>query len=170
VTTLPGTIPNLLRRGSPVVYTLDGSNARGILTGYVTGSDACPLDVSWDGGVISRRCPHAEVALDLTDEAGMDRAARWLAEAVGLDASNGVTWAPGEDESCPTFPRGVWCLEVIGRQWRREWVKFAAPSVAHRLSGRVIAVDGFEGRITVNPVDRAAALRLAVLHVAGGAP
>jgi hypothetical protein len=97
---LPGTIPGLLRRGSPVV-------------GIHTGAIGVVAAVS-EGGVSSwsseRRDPGVEVAspgsrsystaaltavgLDLTDITGRLHAALWLAERLGVDCDAGApVWA-----------------------------------------------------------------------------
>ena len=80
--TLPGSIPGLLRRGCPVVYTSGATPFRGIVTGYAP-ADPGNFDVSWDGGVVMRSCRPDALDLDLSDPAGMDRAERWYAECTG---------------------------------------------------------------------------------------
>jgi hypothetical protein len=84
--TLPGDIPGLLRRGSPVVRTTD----EGTRFGVVVDADpafARSVVVTWEAtprhDAESDFLPRASMSLDLTDEAGADRAARWLVERTG---------------------------------------------------------------------------------------
>lgn len=84
---LPGDIPGLLRRGSPVV---DRAGAAGVV--------ARMIEAVWGTqAVVAMRLEMyrhdlADLRLDVAYEAGRDRAVRWLAERVGLDASRGVLW------------------------------------------------------------------------------
>jgi hypothetical protein len=99
---LPGSLPGLLRRGAPVVLGGFGVVNGRIFLGErhdlfaVTGDDDTP-----------RLWGKALVALDLTDPAGMDIAARWLAEKVGfkLEATAPSWWKSGPCQ---------WVLQVGG--------------------------------------------------------
>jgi hypothetical protein len=100
--TLPGTLPGLLRRGSPVV--VDDFMCGTI---WATGADVHPEAlVTCALGVVRR--PLTALPLDLTDPTGMDHAARWLAGKVGLTV--GAT-APGWFRL--TEPQPVWWLDCI---------------------------------------------------------
>lgn len=88
--TLPGDIPGLLRRGCPVVGTYTG--ARGVVVEDVRIHPELGPGVRASTGFEASFGRLKALALDLSDEAGRDRAVRWLAERVGLDAPAGLLW------------------------------------------------------------------------------
>jgi len=99
--TLPGTLPGLLRRGSPVVRSGGVNEGRaGLITLVEEAADGIRARVRWDNGgdcaFVGSAC--WLIALDLTDPTGMDTAARWLAEKVGLKVgATAPGWAKGGD-------------------------------------------------------------------------
>jgi hypothetical protein len=120
--TLPGDLPGLLRPGSLVT---DGEDY-GVVVCFMAGhgyDDEADLDEDHDGAwptvlVAWNRCGSDsetpewvtvdELTLDLTDEAGRDRAARWLAERVG-ETDYGIT-APAWSRD-GLAAEGTWWLE-----------------------------------------------------------
>lgn len=75
--TLPGSIPGLLRRGSPVTCEAGiFGHTSGVVTGYPPRTTGW-IDVAWDGGVVSAMPPQ-QLALDLTDATGRAHAAWWM--------------------------------------------------------------------------------------------
>ena len=103
--------------------------------------------------------PAAALALDITDPAGMDIAARWLARVVGLTLGH-------------TAPEWVYYADPVGPWWRirgagGEVVFFASeayPWTARTTAGaRLVIVPGISA--LTNPAE---ALALACLAVGGG--
>lgn len=84
--TLPGSIPGLLRRGSPVTHTHDGGWVQatvvlraGMVTEVYIGQVQPPawrVELATDSGLWA---PLGTIALDLTDATGRAHAAWWLA-------------------------------------------------------------------------------------------
>ncbi len=162
---LPGSLPGLLTRGCPIAHSRTG--ARGIVTGYAAAIVGY-LDVSWDGGLVSRVVSPGDVVLDLSDPAGMDRGARYLAERVGLTCgATAPAWgryvcgehcADGDTGRMERCSRHIWSL--MGADGL-DPVEFAECGI-EAPDDREIA----PGISTLtNP---AAALALAVLAVSGG--
>lgn len=156
--TLPGSIPGLLRRGSPVH---GDNNMRGIVlcvspTIDVGWADTDPEDGSWcvedDYGTES-------LALDLTDATGRTHAAWWLAERTRPEITEPMTASVTYGHpyiGAPGYGLAVTCRND-GDFWRR----VDAPE----LEG----IDPHDPRLLEDGsrwVD-AEALRLVCLHVAG---
>jgi hypothetical protein len=78
--------------------------ARGIVTGYRP-PPADAVDVAWDGGINSAFQPSGLLSLDLSDPAGMDLAARWLARHHG-------------EKVAITAPAWTYVAAVAGREHR----------------------------------------------------
>jgi len=116
--TLPGDLVSpvagpLLRRGSPVIVAFDAhASISGvcIIDGVIAVRDGGLADIYEVGiGELYDVAPD-QVALDLSDPAGRDRAARWLAEHHGLKIGDGTApafwrWTPAG---------GGWALGVPG--------------------------------------------------------
>lgn len=91
---IPGDVPGLLSKGAPIVLREDvfhewGSFAAGdIGVVHRVGEEAIEVAV-WNAehGSAILDVPDSALALDLRDEAGVDRALRWLAERVGMTSS-----------------------------------------------------------------------------------
>lgn len=106
--TLPGDLTSpaagpILRRGAPVHWVGPGSGS-GVVTGYPPAKPGT-LDVAWDGGVVAHALPPASLTLDLSDPAGMDLAARWLARHHG-------------EKVAITAPAWTYVVAVAGREHR----------------------------------------------------
>lgn len=102
--TLPGDIPGLLRRCSPVVGNFPGAEGFRGTIGAVEGprvwvADSLDKHAAW--------LMIEETALDLTDATGRAHAAWWLAEKVGLAKPSCVRWGAGESKQWVT---GLWFL------------------------------------------------------------
>ena len=151
--TLPGDIPGLLRRGSPVVI----EEWRGNITSEkpdddgeyrVCGTDNDRRNGWWRTGL----------ALDLTDATGRAHAAWWPAK--DRDPEDGsVTWANCADHRTCERTRS-WMFHNDGEDFCRygdDW----CPYLAHLDPGDPRRLD--DGSRWVD----AEALRLVVLHVAG---
>ena len=98
---LPGTIPGLLRRCSPVLIEFESE----VVAGVIVGTDDRPEDkrvgpwlvyafegwpdAMYDAEVGPRSCSEDELALDLTDFTGRAHATRWLALAMQKDEERG---------------------------------------------------------------------------------
>jgi len=94
VTTLPATIPGLLRRGCTVV----GFGDRGVVVSVYDDGRAA---VSWSGGDTDWRCPTAALRLDLTDP--LTQPAVWL----WLEQHDGAQAAIAEYDGDPRTPEGL---------------------------------------------------------------
>jgi hypothetical protein len=72
--TLPGDLPGLLRRGSPIILQTGAGTARGVVVGPSVdvpgGWEVAWTQVESTGGSILDDCPSAALALDLTDPTG----------------------------------------------------------------------------------------------------
>jgi hypothetical protein len=162
-TLLPGSLPGLLARGCPVVYTSGPTPIRGIVTGYAPAVSDAP-DVSWDGGVISRSMLPSALALDMDDPAGMDRAARWLAERVGLVCgATAPEWRREQSHDGDGEITHYWALCVRASWARGSWVCFHDENQDDDGAVKWVLVPGIS--TLTNP---AAALALAVMAVSGG--
>lgn len=155
---LPGTIPGLLRRGSPVIAPVSkrvrvlGRRAlvegEHLDTGLVLLADGALEDAS-------------DLRLDLTDATGRAHAAWWLASAVGLHSPTTSRWSPGAS---------VWTIECDAQL--TPWVRTFTPPGSLWSGERVPALsdlDPNDPRLLPDGsryVD-AEALRRVVLHVAG---
>ena len=108
ITTLPGTLPGLLRRGAMITNAYFASPCPDVV---LSGPTAYHED-GYDGLLcVTAECPDGAdvkgLALDLTDPAGRDVAARWLAERLGLTV--GAT-APAWEWAI-VDGRDVWTLD-----------------------------------------------------------
>jgi hypothetical protein len=179
--TLPGKIPGLLRRGSPVIlhkrhYPVDWGT-RGVCGHKVRRAVWGVLwDLSWGEYSPTQR---NKIALDLTDATGRAHAAWWLASHFGDKVAESLSaWWMGRDTStCPTAPMvfrvtrpswlpdgfGLTCWDGQGRRpgWSPNDAMLEVPALA-TLDPRddLRLPDGSRW------VD-AEALRLVCLHVAG---
>jgi hypothetical protein len=97
--TLFGDIPGLLRRGCPVWHGRDaehpGRETIVIDVDDEGGPALCVNDYSSDYG--AQMYDLAALSLDLRDEAGVDRALRWLAERMKCDTRGGLSWGRAFD-------------------------------------------------------------------------
>jgi NAD(P)-dependent dehydrogenase (short-subunit alcohol dehydrogenase family) len=158
--TLFGDIPGLLRRGCPVWHGRDaehpGRETIVIDVDDEGGPALCVNDYSSDYG--AQMYDLAALSLDLRDEAGVDRAVRWLAERMGLRLWLGA----------PTFRR-PWtksnrCVLSCGA----EAVRFDSEDVYPNDRSDVI-VPALAAIPLDHPDADLLALRAVILHVAGRA-
>lgn len=178
-TTLPGTIPGLLRRGAPVLAAVGPRPpalpagmiaADAIVAGLVQTRPGVVVDVagSPSHAVVALEAtrkedasldwlPRVALALDLTDPAGCDAAARYLAERVGLAVgSTAPRWTRDED--------GAWTLST-GRASLVFCPMFCGSGMLPPTWDGVRYVAAPAGMATLTDP---AALAAAVLAVAGG--
>jgi len=115
-TRLPGTIPGLLRRGSPVICTetfwrlgVDVEITEG-MHGVVAVLD--PLEIAWVGdnglGYALLEAEPGDIALDLTDLTGWMHAVGWARVQRGCNE-----WAPRKDETDVLYDM---CLRFAGER------------------------------------------------------
>ena len=156
--TLPGTIPGLLRRGSPVI---DDRGRRAAVTVWFVRQDFVTWTIVGDDLDEIPKWQHGEglpagVALDLTDATGRAHAAWWLAHATMPQRHNQHLTASWR------FENGAWSLTTAGgTSW---WSGVRCPAIAHlNPDDDTRLPDGSRW------VD-AEALRLVCLHVAGVQP
>ena len=170
--TLPGTIPGLLRRGSPVISSEHGEGVciftprpgRGPAVGFMGPGDMAQFVEAWVAA--------EDLALDLSDPTGRAHAAWWLAlrecpASHVLDPA-AVAWHPA-----PAQADAGWSLE-----WQARAVKGCGTLTGHWWSGRSrspVPASLLWHLVRDDPrllpdgsrwVD-AEALRLVCLHVAG---
>jgi len=150
--TLPGTIPRLLRRCSPVIK--DGWTGGAVVAKV---RDLSVVVVSEDGPSWPFAQP-ASLRLDLTDATGRDHAAKWLARHVSTD---------GE-------PIAAWMVRpMLGDQWGLRVATDRCPAGrTWTLDYKISDLDCSDDRRLPDGsrwVD-AEALRRVVLHVANGYP
>lgn len=161
--TLPGTIPGLLRRGSPVVVlTGRHAGAAGVVVRMLGGAAEVALELPGAEWILTYRLD--EIAIDLTDATGRAHAAWWMAERRVPGCR------PGEAAWYGTESTRLWSLYVAHRPF-----DFAPPD-SKWSSEKVAALDGLlpgsDPRLLPDGsrwVD-AEALRRVVLHVAGVSP
>ena len=154
---LPGDIPGLLRRGCPVVHPAYGRGLVDIRSdGEMVVRDEHGLTRWTEGADPKRVVGGLWWALDLTDEAGVDRAARWLAERV--DLAQGVT--------APVWEPSHW-RAASGRAWRlhRCWL-FAAPYPDSQNFGAVSTVPALARLDLADPLVDVRALAICCAHIA----
>jgi len=142
--TLPGTIPNLLHRTSPVVLDFDGK----LVLGVIVGTDDRPEnqrvgpwlvatvedwpDFPLEVEDMTRSCSEAELSLDLTHETGRAHARKWLARRFNLPTEQGTRWRQHRREYIED-PR--WVIEGSNANSSQDfgWPKFGnllVPSLA----------------------------------------
>ena len=163
--TLPGTIPGLLRRCSPV--TDAEGVARGLIYAMPGHYRAYPdwWGVNWN--YLLQPCDATRLYLDLSDPTGRAHAAWWLeAQPVwsGVYRRSEGAWWFGERFGIPNLSSGSFC--AVARQRRAPWdFRWAVvvPSLANLVDDGRLLPDGSRW------VD-AEALRLVCLHVAGLSP
>jgi hypothetical protein len=155
--TLPGDVPGLLGHGSPIVW--DAAEVAGLVLDNGDESAA----VAWtDGGIsaVEDDVPLTELQLDLSDEAGVDRAARWLAEQFAAGRrSEGRHWSAVWRRS---FDVLGWCLTIVRSDGPSITISFSA---AERRD--VTPVPALASIDLADPQADLLALRAACLHVAG---
>ena len=145
----------LLRRGCPVIESIMGDDGVVVWAGPVNTKGAYPVlaySLGLDGkSECGTRCAASMFALDLSDPAGMDRAARWLAAHHRfVHGPTAPSWARGE---------GGWMLVCGGSMW----MAFIEPDPdLERIGGK--AVPGISAL-----TDPALALRAACLAAIGRA-
>lgn len=142
--TLPGDIPGLLKSG---LWIVDPKTGIDVLCTRVNQDIAQYIP---DCELTQRVCLLSQTAMIL-DEAGCDRAVRWLAEKLGMKAG---TTAPCWDvhfRGRPEVP--VYCLTCGGDIW----VFTFGETYMGRRETKILGH---------TPADAIDALRLAVLHVA----
>ena len=158
MTTLPATIPGLVRRGSPV-RALQAADMGLILPPWdywPTANEPLVIVNYGDWGYRfadrdgeSRHAGAWWFVLDLTDPTGFHHALLWLAEKLGMDASAGVLWYWDAEW-------GTWYLQA--KQRGRRYVI---------VDGRAVPCGAMEIPPASQEVSPTEALRLAVLTVAG---
>lgn len=116
LTTLPGDIPGLLRRGSPIVYVGPDRRRHGwiglIEQVYPDGQ----ARIAWNAGVHGvERLGH--VALDLTDATGRSHAAWWASANGGIGDGYLAAFAFGARDMTPEQIDALCrrCLRLPGR-------------------------------------------------------
>mgnify|MGYP003559035193 CR=1 FL=1 len=157
--TLPGTIPGLLRRCSPV--TSEDGSARGLIYAMPGYYRAYPdwWGVNWN--YLLQPCDATRLHLDLTDPTGRAHAAWWLVRS-----------------HHPQGGTALWRVADAGlRWWRLSWVSTGWGGNDGGLGSEVYAPLDVPALDHLNPDDTrlpdgsrwvdAEALRLACLHVAG---
>jgi hypothetical protein len=184
--TLPGDIPGLLRRGAPVVVdrfdgydTVGRVHAPGAGGNTSTADQACVIRTDANGWARADHLPLGRLCLDLRDEAGVDRALRWLGEAVPLRPQRQARpQDPFRPEADPAAVlRGIGLLWV--RKGHRSWHLLTA-GVAEHVAFAPPGVDAWQDEHRVDvpalasiPLDHPdadlLALAACVLHVAGRA-
>jgi len=163
--TLPGTIPGLLRRGSPVILatrTYGGSVFLDAARGVVCSDGGRVATETLGGSPVLVSTGAGDLALDLSDPTGRAHAAWWLAgrlypngeRIVSADVIPGVTIGP-------TGFGLATCDVMDGQRWR-ESPAFECTEHLNPNDPRLLP-DGSRW------VD-AEALRLVCLHVAGLTP
>jgi hypothetical protein len=155
--TLPGDIPGLLRRGCPVVVADVGAT---LVWTDDESAEVYVLDTDDDDHTFGQveSMPVQMVALDLSDEAGADRAARWLGEHKGVTAG----------KCCPQFENrgeGAWTL-IGDRGLMNNRVIFAAPERRTLVAEPVVRVPALASIDLAHPQADLLALRAVCLHVA----
>lgn len=164
---LPGTIPGLLRRGSPVVCLHDGEVlSRGVIVkAFSDGALMAWANTTSDGGdyaggePLDWGCLH----LDLTDATGRAHAAWWLVETLDhseIPQHSANAWRRHRADNCWKMfgIHGMVRFNPVGPKHNAE---FAVPSLARLNAKSVVELD--DGYLRVD----AEALRLVCLAVAG---
>jgi len=178
--TLPGDIPGLLRRGAPVVVRLGHTTTtvRGVVV--LEGGSVFDIWEVWSGGDDGEMTDVQlrQVSLDLSDEAGRDRAARWLAERLGLVAGAtaprwvqyyldpkdpvGAAWRPYRPATDMVIYELTTAAGLLGHQF------FAKPLPADwRMTERRHVVPALADIDPTDPLADVRALVAVCLHVAG---
>jgi len=114
---LPGTIPGLLRRGSPVAWRIDGETieAAGVVLRVLSNGRSCAVAAHMDDSLLERdKLPLPHLDLDLTDATGRAHAAQWLAlrevpQSHHLDPA-AVSWSPA-----PAQASCGWAIHWLAR-------------------------------------------------------
>jgi hypothetical protein len=170
---LPGDIEGLLRRGSPVAHTTGAvDNPRrlvrveAIVAAIVEGSHASVCYEQEYVPVQEDDVDLSDLSLDLTDEAGADRAARWLAEQVGIPQHGyrGIRLAAAGVAFVRNHPIG-WTLHTWNVNHYRAFV-----DSDRGLMGAVTVVPALASIDPADPRADLLALRAVCLHVAGRTP
>jgi hypothetical protein len=157
--TLPGDIPGLLRRGAPVFiddHRLDGPDV--VLRMMGAEADVACTDLPHRHPWWTRLGLH-RLSLDLRDEAGVDRAARWLVERTEPHVRVRVTAPRWEG-----IGERRWTLD--GRiHFHPKWGDDSGEPMAP--TGRTLHVPALASIPVDHPDADLLALRAVVLHVAG---
>ena len=150
MTTLPATIPGLVRFCTPLWFCDEVTQWVALNYGPATNGSpdffmvtAVPKSIF---GLAITTDP-SDWAVDLTDPTGFHHALLWLAEKLGMDASCGLWWRWSTIYEC-------WRMDTPKTHW-------AFGKHAFDRHGRYTVVD------LAPMMDRAESLRLAVLAVAG---
>jgi hypothetical protein len=158
LSTLPGSLPGLLRRGAPVLMACDHTEDPGDypagstgLVGHLrVGPRQSAAVIRWDSALRDDcEIPLGWLALDLTDPAGMDIAARFLAEQKGAKVSgNAPAWElVAFDGKSSTWHLTVTALSHLDGDYEFEFV-LGAEFVNHpraALAAACLAVGGSNG-------------------------
>lgn len=128
LTSLPGDIPGLLRRGSPACWTTEDRPRRSLRGVYYGQRDDGVFEVAGERG---RRCLEADAldappALDLTDPTGRAHAAWWAVARLG---------DPGIDPTAWYDARRICDLAEMNRAMTAEQIDLLSHLVL-RLAGR----------------------------------
>lgn len=108
--TLPGDIPGLLRRGSPVLW----STNRGVVV-YVPPIERQAVYCVLESDVITRECLYADIALDLSDPTGRAHAAWFIRDGligVGWDQLLGESRITG-DHARSAYEHAINCIDML---------------------------------------------------------
>ena len=163
--TLPGDIPGLLRRGSPVRLVRCGVGGSGEPWACMVWRFSCGgWRIAWDDGGFGFEDPVSpgwvanHALLDLEDATGRAHAAWWLAGRLDLRAPFGALWQRAEWKGCwrVVLPHTDG-IAIHPHDWAPEWEAITAHLDPN---GPRLLADGSRW------VD-AEALRLVCLHVAG---
>lgn len=144
--TLPSDIPGLLRRGAPLRYY-----------GYraVAVTDPCDGVLLLSDGVSLVKSGHFFVALDLSEPAGRDIAARWMAERLGLEVGL-------------TAPQFQFYFSFRAGQPDRWYIQGTdATQLFYNQNSIKVDTGILVPGLPLDPDQGAEALRLCVLHLAG---
>jgi hypothetical protein len=138
VSTLPATIPGLVRFCTPLCFRDEETPWVAIGCGPIEGGDPTLLLVtatprSAFGLAITAGAEDFEV--DLADPTGFCHALLWLAEKYGVDPSFGLVW---KDDGCVSW-------QVRGRTQVSPWIIAQSTDTCEALRLAVLAVAGVQG-------------------------
>lgn len=136
MSTLPATIPGLLRHCSPITANVAGW---GKVSGVVRESDGqlwAHVSVEGGGAFLPQRLDAYPFELDLTDPTGFGHALLWLAENQGIDSRRGLVWEDDGEHSWRV--RGP-CMRDVGT-----WIRVDSTDHIEALRLAVLAVAGVQ--------------------------
>ena len=190
MTTLPATIPGLVRRGSPV-RALQAADMGLILPPWdywPTANEPLVIVNYGDWGYRfadrdgeSRHAGAWWFVLDITDPTGFHHALLWLAEKLGMDARYGLLWChvPRQDFDHGQYTPAYWLLAgatpdsdgvtLLSWRWAFTEESNTDPRCAEYFFGKDASLppDGYTTVPNILSAGDTEALRLAVLAVVG---